>query len=157
MRPIPTFARQHQRQAAAGRLARLAAQLGTATLLAGLLAACETPAPPSVSVVALAQRPGEHALLDGLRNYENGAFDQAEGNFHEALRQGLQDRRDTAVAFKHLAFIACAFNRLGECESNFRSAFAADPAFKLSDAEIGHPIWGPVYRRVAAGQPTTTH
>ena len=31
-------------------------------------------------------------------------------------------------------------------------AFAADPDFSLNDKEIGHPIWGPVYRRVAAAQ-----
>jgi Tfp pilus assembly protein PilF len=140
MRTFPTFP-------------RIAALLG-ATLL---LAACETAPPPTVSVAALAQRPGEHALLEGLRNYESGAFEQAEGNFRAALSQGLQDRRDTAIAFKHLAFIACAFNRLNECESNFRSAFAADPNFRLSDAEIGHPIWGPVYRRVAAAQPVVAH
>jgi hypothetical protein len=57
------------------------------------------------------------------------------------------------VAYKHLAFIACAFNRPAECEADFRSAFAADPGFRLTDAEIGHPIWGPVYRRVAAVAP----
>jgi hypothetical protein len=126
--------------------------MAPAVLAAALLCACAAPEPATVSVVELAQRPGEHALLEGLRNYESGAFDQAEGNFHAALRQGLADRRDSAVAYKHLAFIACAFNRLPECEANFRAAFVADPAFRLSDAEIGHPIWGPVYRRVLASQ-----
>ena len=128
--------------------------LGPALGCVALLTACASPAPATVSVADLWQRPGEHALLDGLHNYENGAFEPAETNFRAALRQGLQDRRDTAVAYKHLAFIACAFNRPVECESSFRSAFAADPAFRLSDAEIGHPVWGPVYRRVAASQPS---
>ena len=38
--------------------------------------------------------------------------------------------------------------RLAECESAFRAARAADPAFALSRSEAGHPLWGPVYRRV---------
>ena len=69
-----------------------------------------------------------------------------------ALRDGLADRRDQAVAFKYIAFISCAFKRLTDCEASFESAFAADPDFKLNEKEIGHPIWGPVYRRVAAAQ-----
>jgi hypothetical protein len=106
--------------------------------------------PPTASVAALYQRPPERALINGLRFYEEGAFDKAESSFRSALLQGLRDRRDTAVAYKYLAFIACAFNRVSECEQNFRSAFASDPDFVLTDAEIGHPIWGPVYRRVEA-------
>lgn len=128
----------------APRPALLAAMAGT------LLQGCAAPEPASVSVAQLLQRPAEHALAGGLRNYEDGAFEAAEHSFHEALSQGLRDPRDTAVAYKHLAFIACAFNRLTECEANFRAAFAADPNFQLSAAEIGHPIWGPVYRKVAS-------
>ncbi len=124
--------------------------LACALLACALLGACAAPAPTSVSIAELVQHPGEHALVDGLRNYEDGAFERATRNFQEALAHGLQDPRDTAVAHKNLAFIACAFNRPVECEADFRAAFAADPGFRLSDAEIGHPIWGPVYRRVAA-------
>ncbi|MFN3566070.1 MAG: TssQ family T6SS-associated lipoprotein [Burkholderiaceae bacterium] len=101
-------------------------------------------------MAALYQRPPERALINGLRSYEEGAFDKAESAFRSALLQGLRDRRDAAVAYKYLAFIACAFNRIVDCEQNFRSAFASDPDFVLTDAEIGHPIWGPVYRKVAA-------
>jgi len=67
-----------------------------------------------------------------------------------ALAQGLGDAHDTAVAHKYLAFLACAFNRLAECEQQFRDAFAADARFTLSDVEVGHPIWGPIYRKVVA-------
>jgi hypothetical protein len=35
-----------------------------------------------------------------------------------------------------------------ECEAAFRAARAADPGFVLSRSEAGHPLWGPVYRRV---------
>jgi hypothetical protein len=135
------------------RLARSFALAAAGAWLAG----CESlrpppppPPPPTVSIAALYQRPPERALINGLRFYEEGAFDKAESSFRSALLQGLRDRRDAAVAYKYLAFIACAFNRIGECEQNFRSAFASNPEFALTDAEIGHPIWGPVYRRVEA-------
>jgi Tfp pilus assembly protein PilF len=129
-----------------------------AVAAAALAAACETapplppPAAPTVSIAALYQRPAERALITGLREYEDGQFDRAEKSLRNALALGLRDARDVAVAHKYLAFLACAFNRLDECEQQFRSGFAADPAFSLTDAEIGHPVWGPVFRRVAAGR-----
>ena len=114
------------------------------------LAACETVPPPTVGIAALMERPAEHALAAGLVDYDDGAFDRAEADFHNAVTRGLKDPVDISVAYKHLAFIACAFNRPMECEADFRSAFAANPDFHLTEAEIGHPVWGPVYRRVAA-------
>lgn len=120
-----------------------------------MAAGCETFAPPpppaaaTDSIALLYQRPAERALINGLRAYEEGAFERAEQSLRTALLQQLRDPRDVAVAHKYLAFIACAFNRLQECEQQFRGALAADPSFLLSDAEIGHPIWGPVYRKVA--------
>lgn len=120
------------------------------------LGACETMPPPQVpptqSIVALYQRPAERALINGMRQYEDGAFERAETSLRSALAQGLQDARDTAIADKYLAFLACAFNRLAECEQHFRNAFAANPAFALTDVEVGHPIWGPVYRKVVAAR-----
>jgi Tfp pilus assembly protein PilF len=117
------------------------------------LGACETTAPPPAppatqSIVALYQKPAERALINGVRQYEEGAFERAEISLRSALAQGLADARDAAVAHKYLAFLACAFNRLAECEQRFRDALASDPAFTLTDVEVGHPIWGPIYRRV---------
>jgi len=137
-----------------GRTAWLRA-LDAALLALSLLvvSGCETPPsvppPATESIVSLYQRAPERALINGLRLYEDGAFDPAEQALRAALLQGLRDRRDAAVAHKYLAFIACAFSRLSECEQQFRDALAVDPDFALSDAEIGHPIWGPVYRKVA--------
>ena len=88
-----------------------------------------------------------------MRLYEDGSFERAENAVRSALAQGLHDARDTAVAHKYLAFLACAFNRLAECEQQFREAFVADGSFTLTDVEVGHPIWGPIYRRVVAAQP----
>jgi hypothetical protein len=128
-------------------------------LLAGagatLFAACATtppppPAPATVSIARLYEQPAERAFLSAMRLYEDGQHERAEAMFRRALADGLADRHDIAMANKHLAFIACAYNRPLECETAFRAAFAADPGFRLTDAEIGHPVWGPVYRRVAA-------
>jgi hypothetical protein len=120
------------------------------------LAACATPpppppaAPPTISIARLYEQPAERALLNGLRFYEDGLF-------RRALVDGLHDNHDVAIAHKHLAFIACAYNRLAECESAFRAAFAADASFRLTEAEIGHPTWGPVYKRVATEQAARTN
>lgn len=124
--------------------------LGALVLALGGCASMQPPpAPPATESIALLYaRPAERALINGLRAYEEGAFERAEQSFRTAVLQNLRDRRDLAVAHKYLAFIACAFNRIGDCEREFRNAFGADPNFTLTDAEIGHPIWGPVYRRV---------
>jgi hypothetical protein len=121
------------------------------------LTACVTPppappAPATQSIVALYQRPAERNLINGMRFYEEGSFERAESAMRTALARGLLDPHDTATAHKYLAFLACAFNRPGECEQQFRDAFAADKGFALSDVEIGHPIWGPVYRKVVETQ-----
>jgi len=124
---------------------------------ATLVAACATtpPSPPpqsTVSIARLYEQPAERAFLNAMRMYEEGQHERAETLFRRALSDGLRDPHDVAMANKHLAFIACAYNRPVDCEAAFRAAFAADPAFQLTDAEVGHPIWGPVYRRVAAEQ-----
>ncbi|MGE5160839.1 MAG: TssQ family T6SS-associated lipoprotein [Betaproteobacteria bacterium] len=126
-----------------------------AGLAASLVAACATapPAPPpapTVSIARLYEQPAERAFLNAMRLYEDGQHERSEAMFRRALAEGLADGHDVAMANKHLAFIACAYNRPAECEAGFRAAFAADPGFRLTDAEVGHPIWGPVYRRVAA-------
>jgi hypothetical protein len=137
-------------------MARLAPLLTLA--VAGTLAGCATPPPPppapapTMSIARLYEQPAERAFVNALRYYEEGQHDRAEALFRRALADGLQDRHDVAIAYKHLAFIACAYNRPAECETDFRNAFAADPAFRLTEAELGHPLWGPVYQRVAAAQ-----
>ena len=64
------------------------------------------------------------------------------------MAAGLASGRDRASAHKLLAFIACTSERLAECEASFRAARAAEPGFALNRSEAGHPLWGPVYRRV---------
>ena len=112
--------------------------------------------PPSISIARLYEQPAERSFINGMRFYEDGQYERAEVMFKRALAEGLRDRNDMAAANKHLAFIACAYSRPAECESAFRAAFTADPNFRLTDAEVGHPLWGPVYKRVAAEQVKAT-
>ena len=71
----------------------------------------------------------------------------------KALAAGLASGRDRASAHKLLAFITCSSERLADCEAAFRAARASDAAFALNRSEAGHPLWGPVYRRVMQSGP----
>lgn len=106
--------------------------------------------PPPSGLAELMERPAEGALIDGIRLYDNGQYPAAELSLNRALESGLASARDRATAHKLLAFIACTSAREAQCEAAFRAALAADPAFTLAKAEAGHPMWGPVYRRVTA-------
>lgn len=85
-----------------------------------------------------------------MQSYEDGDYKAAGRAFKAALDTGLPTGAERAIAHKHLAFIACVGNRRVACRNEFRSAFAADPTFDLTPAEVGHPMWGPVFRNVKA-------
>ena len=124
----------------------LAGALASAAWL--FLAACVQAPPVPVGLLDVSGRPAEKALLDGLKAYDDAQYDNAERQFRQALGLGLASAKDRAEAHKRLAFVQCASARLAECEAEFRRARAADPAFALDKAEAGHPVWGPVYRKV---------
>lgn len=118
-----------------------------AAALALLLSGCIT-VPPAPGLLDVLDRPAERALHDGMRAYDEGHYATAEQALRQALAQGLANARDRANAHKLLAFIQCTSDRVAACEADFRAARAADPGFVLGRAEAGHPLWGPVYRRV---------
>lgn len=126
---------------------RRALALGAAALLLG---ACAVP--PTVGLTDVLQRPAERSLLNGLRAYDDGQYAQAERELQKALTAGLASPKDRAMAHKHLAFVFCTSQRVAACEAAFRAAQVADPDFALTRAEAGHPLWGPVYRRVGGGR-----
>ena len=105
---------------------------------------------PQGGLSEVMQRPAERALLAGLRAYDDAQYVDAERELIKALTTGLVSVKDRASAHKHLAFVYCTSQRIAPCEAAFRSARAADPEFALSRAESGHPLWGPVYKRVAS-------
>ena len=115
--------------------------------IAACLAACA--AAPNSGLSEVMQRPAERALLTGLRAYDDGQYAVAESELNKALATGLVSAKDRATAHKHLAFVYCTSQRPKPCEDAFRAARASDPAFALTRAEAGHPLWGPVYKRVA--------
>ena len=124
--------------------------MGALAITLALMAGCATPPPPAPrsGLADLMERPAERALIDGIRAYDDGQYAQAEAALRQALTGGLASGRDRASAHKLLAFITCTSDRVSDCEAAFRAARAADPAFALSRPEAGHPLWGPVYRRV---------
>jgi Tfp pilus assembly protein PilF len=114
--------------------------------LAGMVGCAMPPTQPGLT--DLLARPAERSLLLGLRAYDDALYAEAEKHLTAALRTGLVSARDQASAHKHLAFIYCTSERLVPCEQAFVAARRADAAFALTRSEAGHPVWGPVYRRV---------
>lgn len=94
---------------------------------------------------------GGSPLLAGLRQYDEGKYDEAATTLQGAIARGLS-AKDRAIAHKHLAFIHCASNRERLCRDEFRRALDFDPGLQLSAAEAGHPSWGPVFRSMR-GEP----
>ncbi|HEY0877332.1 MAG TPA: TssQ family T6SS-associated lipoprotein [Zeimonas sp.] len=113
-----------------------------------LLAGCVQPPAAPVGLTEVAERPAEKALLAGIRAYDDGQYVEAEKQLDSALAAGLGSPRDRAAAHKHLAFIYCTSNRQADCERAFRAAKQVDRGFTLSKSEAGHPLWGPVYKRL---------
>ena len=126
-------------------------RLLAAAALAALLGGCAVPpeSAPVVGLTDIAERPAEKALLAGIRAYDDGQYAEAEKQLGMAVKAGLSSPKDRAAAQKYLAFIYCTSNRSANCEAAFRAARQADPAFALSKSEAGHPLWGPVYKRVS--------
>lgn len=115
--------------------------------LSALLAGCAAP-PAQVGLSDLSARPGEKALLAGIRAYEEAQYAEAEKSLTEGLAAGFTVKKDAALAHKYLAFIYCTSARTEECKKSFLAARAADPSFSLTKKEVGHPQWGPVYKQV---------
>ena len=85
------------------------------------------------------------SLSVGLKQFDDGDYDASAKSLQVALDRGLQPK-DRVSAHKHLAFIHCANNRTSACREEFRKALAIEPALELSAAEVGHPVWGPIFR-----------
>ena len=103
------------------------------------------PPPPDPAVIA------QRELEDAVAIYDKGDFNAA----IERLGSPGIAAGDTAVrvaAHKYSAFSYCVTRRTTLCRTQFEAALKLDPAFELSPAERGHPLWGPVYERVKKAQ-----
>ena len=117
------------------------------------------PAPPAPAPVAPAPSPApddraspaddnaaqtsQAIYAEGLRLYRAGQYDDAIARF--AAVQSPPSLR--VQALKHTAFGHCVTNRLPLCQRAFQDALALSPAFRLTKAEQGHPVWGPVFTK----------
>lgn len=117
-------------------------------LVALLLAGCASQVSRDLGADRLVTRKAERDLIAAMQDYEDGNYKSASKRFQSALDEGLTFKSDQIRAYKHLAFIHCISNRERACRDAFRAAFDIDPKFELSAAEIGHPLWGPVYQSV---------
>jgi Tfp pilus assembly protein PilF len=95
----------------------------------------------------LAHFKAEKMLDDGIRQYDEGNYKVAARNIQGALDLDLTTRSQ-ARAHKYLAFISCVSDQQAQCREEFRKALEADPKLELKPEEVGHPIWGPVFRSV---------
>ena len=107
--------------------------------------AAPAPAPAPEAATPPADEPapptGEAVYAEGLRLYRAGRYDEAIARF--AAVQAPTALR--VQALKHTAFSYCVTNRLPSCQRAFQDALALAPGFRLSKAERGHPVWGPVF------------
>ena len=115
------------------------------------------PAPPAPPPAALPPAPDDRAspaddnaaqtsqaiYAEGLRLYRAGQYDDAIARF--AAVQSPPSLR--VQALKYTAFGYCVTNRLPLCQRAFQDALALSPAFRLTKAEQGHPVWGPVFTK----------
>lgn len=105
------------------------------------------PVAPQITESALRDRAVEQ-LATGVKLYEAGDYDSAVSSLSSSLEHGMLPKEEQARARKYLAFAYCVSGRESQCRDEFRKAFEIYPDFKLSAAEDGHPVWGPVYRDV---------
>lgn len=118
------------------------------SVVLALLGGCASQAARDVGADRLVTRKAERDLIAGMQDYEDGNYKSAAKRLQSALDQGLTFKSDQLRAYKHLAFVHCISNREKLCRDAFRAAFEIDPKFELSPAEVGHPLWGPVYQSV---------
>jgi Tfp pilus assembly protein PilF len=93
----------------------------------------------------------ESDLAAGIAAYENGDYAIAQRKLQSALEE-KGPTADRIVAHKYLAFVACATGKRDACEWHFRQNLALDPSFTLSAAEAGHPVWGPIFKKLKGSE-----
>ena len=116
------------------------------------IAGCASNTMRDLGLDKLAPRKAEQELSTGIKNYENGNYQTASKYMQNALNIGLTFKSDQITAHKYLAFVHCVSEREKLCKEEFKKALELDPAFELTTAEAGHPIWGPIFRGLKAEQ-----
>src|SRR5882724_5371282 len=114
--------------------ARVSSGVLAAAVVALLAAGCvETPpkpapAAPQITEESLRVRANEQLVL-GIKQYNDGEFDNAVKTLNSSLEHGLLPKVDASRARKYLAFSHCVSSREAQCRAEFRKAFEINPEF----------------------------
>lgn len=140
------------------RLKNLLTPLCSGLLLSACAALQEPPPPPPPEPAPAAEIAPrftpeqilERDLNEAVKRFEERDF---EGSIR-ALQQLLESQDATPPQqvrmYKYLAFSNCSLQRRVPCQQHFESALKIDPTFQLTQAERGHPIWDPVFKKARA-------
>ncbi|WP_295762134.1 TssQ family T6SS-associated lipoprotein [Undibacterium sp.] len=112
-----------------------------------------TSASAAASTVAVSNSAADaQALKDGVLLYNNGDYNGAIKLLGSPAIVASKNKAIKLDALKYSAFSYCVTAKAQLCRQQFDRAFKLDPSFKLSPAEIGHPIWGPEFSRSKTAQ-----
>jgi hypothetical protein len=104
--------------------------------------------------VRLFRTPTEFMVNNGIKNYEDGNYPTSLSTLQSLVAHKDATKNEKILAYKYLAFIHCVSSteskeyRERMCRDSFKKAFDLNPAFNLSPAEVGHPVWGPIFSSV---------
>ena len=94
--------------------------------------------------------------LDTYELFQRGSELLAAGHAHQAVI-ALERARDAAPGHgsvrEALGRAYYGAGRTSAAEAEFSEALEIDPSMELRPEESGHPIWGPVFKRVKACMP----
>jgi hypothetical protein len=113
------------------------------------------PAPPPQPVetpeqiAAKAARAAAQAEFDAIFTlYTDGDY-RGETKRFATAEETLKPYKDLELdGLKYTAFSYCLLGRQAQCRQQFEKAVKIDPSFDLKEGEKGHPLWGPVFKRV---------
>lgn len=91
----------------------------------------------------------ERRFIEGLNRYNDGNYPAAIRLFREqAFKRSWPELQIRSM--KYLAFSYCVTKATVQCQATFAEILKLDPGFELTEAEAGHPIWGPVFTQAKA-------
>jgi tetratricopeptide (TPR) repeat protein len=111
------------------------------------------PPPPPVEtpeqIAAKAARAAAQAEYDAIIGLYNDGDYRGEIKRFTAAEESLKPYKDLELdGLKFTAFSYCLQGRQVQCRQEFEKAIKIDPSFDLKEGEKGHPLWGPVFKRV---------
>lgn len=114
-------------------------------LAALLLASCAALAGVACSTASPAQQAADETLQAAQASFAAGDYARTIKLLRNGNMFDTADRHTQVEAHKLTAFSYCVTGRIALCRAEFVKALTLDPKFELSNAEKGHPIWGPAF------------